>query len=106
MLFVMQIYYGAFDMQLLFFAAFCLFSITSLGEFILCGIDKARAKSNAFRIPEKVFFYLALLGGGIGLWLGMMVFHHKTRKASFIAASAISTIFWVSVLINLSGAQI
>ena len=93
-------------MQLLFLVVFCLFSITSLGEFILCGIDKARAKAGAFRIPEKVFFYLALFGGGTGLWLGMMVFHHKTRKATFIAAAALSTILWVSILINLSGAQI
>ena len=54
----------------------------------------------------KLFFYLALFGGGIGLWLGMMVFHHKTRKAAFIAAAALSTILWVSILINLSGAQI
>ena len=93
-------------MTLLFLAVFCLFIITSLSEFILCAVDKAKAKANTRRIPEKVFFYLALLGGGTGLWLGMMIFHHKTRKPAFIAAAAVSTVFWVSVLIYFSGAQI
>lgn len=98
--------FGGFGMTLLFFAVFCLFITASLIEFILCAFDKACAKSRSRRIPEKVFFTLAAIGGGMGLWLGMMVFHHKTRKAAFIAAAAVSTVFWVSVLIYLSGAQI
>lgn len=93
-------------MTILFFVVFCLFIITSAAEFILCGLDKAFAKAGTRRIPEKRFFMLAAFGGGIGLWLGMMVFHHKTRKAKFIAAATLSIIFWVSSLIYLSGAQL
>lgn len=93
-------------MTLLFFVVFCLFIIASLIEFILCAFDKSFAKSRSRRIPEKIFFSLAAAGGGLGLWLGMMIFHHKTRKAAFITAAAVSTVFWVSVLVYLSGAQL
>lgn len=93
-------------LSMLFTAVFCLFIITSLAEFILCGFDKAFAKAETRRIPEKRFFLLAAFGGGMGLWLGMILFHHKTRKAKFIAVSTLSVIFWVSVLIYLSGAAV
>jgi len=35
------------------------------------------------RIPEAVLVLLAALGGSVGAVLGMLVFHHKTRKKSF-----------------------
>lgn len=91
---------------MLLFVIFCLFIITCAAEFILCGFDKGFARAGTRRIPEKTFFLLAALGGGMGLWLGMMAFHHKTRKAKFIAAATLSIIFWVSLLIYLSGARL
>ena len=44
------------------------------------GIDKFKAKTGGFRIPEKVLLILGLLGGGVGGILGMRLFNHKTRK--------------------------
>ena len=52
-------------------------------EFIAMGIDKYNAIHNRWRIPEKSLFLLALLGGSIGGILGMIIFHHKTKKVSF-----------------------
>lgn len=51
--------------------------------FLLVGYDKRRASKKLYRIPEKVFFLLALIGGAIGLYLGMITYRHKTRKPVF-----------------------
>ena len=51
--------------------------------YTLMGIDKYNAKHNKWRIPEKSLFLLAFIGGSIGGILGMILFHHKTKKVSF-----------------------
>ena len=48
------------------------------------GIDKWKAKNGMWRIPEKVLFGISLLGGSIGSWTGMYLFHHKTRHWYFV----------------------
>ena len=52
--------------------------------FALMGIDKAKANRGAWRIPEKVLFLSALIGGSIGAIAGMFVFRHKTKHLSFV----------------------
>ena len=52
--------------------------------FVLMGIDKRRAKQNAWRIPEKTLFLPAILGGALGGVAGMRLFHHKTRHWYFV----------------------
>ena len=51
--------------------------------FFAMGIDKAKARVGAWRISEKTLFGITLLGGGAGVWLGMQMFHHKTRHWYF-----------------------
>ncbi len=51
--------------------------------FILYGIDKARAKRSKWRISESTLLELAVIGGSIGAWLGMKVWHHKTMHKKF-----------------------
>lgn len=60
-----------------------LFIINAIG-FILMLVDKIKARKNLWRIPEKVLFLSAILGGSIGSLLGMYVFRHKTKHFSFI----------------------
>ncbi len=55
----------------------------NVAGFILMGLDKSLAGGGALRAPERVLFALALLGGGVGVFLGMHVFRHKTRKVVF-----------------------
>lgn len=45
--------------------------------------DKIRAMEHRFRIPEAVLLTIAVIGGSPGSILGMMLFHHKTRKPKF-----------------------
>ncbi len=51
--------------------------------FVLMGLDKGRAKEQKWRIPEKMLFLSAALGGSIGAMLGMSFFRHKTKHWSF-----------------------
>ena len=63
----------------------------SLLDFALMGVDKWKARHNRWRVPERAFFCVALLGGtpgallggSLGGMLGMYFFHHKTRHWYF-----------------------
>lgn len=46
-------------------------------------IDKQNARLHRWRIPEAVLFITAFIGGCPGIYLGMWLFHHKTRKPAF-----------------------
>ena len=51
--------------------------------FITYGIDKYKAKKAKWRISEATLLLLAVLGGSIGAWMGMKVWHHKTMHKKF-----------------------
>jgi uncharacterized membrane protein YsdA (DUF1294 family) len=51
--------------------------------FFMYGIDKWKAKKSKWRIRETALLGLAVLGGSIGAWLGMKVWHHKTQHKKF-----------------------
>lgn len=51
--------------------------------FFIVYCDKKKAIQHRWRVPERKFFLLALAGGAIGIFLGMKVFHHKTKHFLF-----------------------
>jgi len=51
--------------------------------FIFFGIDKWKAVHGKWRISEAMLLGLAVLGGSIGAWLGMMAWRHKTKHKKF-----------------------
>mgnify|MGYP005768162353 FL=1 len=51
---------------------------------VIYGLDKGRAKSGKWRIPERTLLILAAIGGSVGALIGMLMFRHKTRKAKFV----------------------
>lgn len=55
----------------------------NLVTFTVYGVDKAKARRGAWRVPEKTLFLLPLLGGSVGALLGMLVFRHKTKHWYF-----------------------
>lgn len=60
------------------------FAVVNLIAFFLYGLDKGRARRGAWRIPEWVLLTIAAVGGSVGAWCGMYVFHHKTRHKKFV----------------------
>lgn len=62
---------------------FYILFISILGILIM-KIDKYKATTHRYRISEKTIFIIALLGGSLGVWAGMYLFHHKTKHWYFV----------------------
>ena len=57
--------------------------IINIVTFLVYGIDKWKAWKTMWRIREASLLMVAVLGGSIGAWLGMKVWHHKTQHKKF-----------------------
>jgi uncharacterized membrane protein YsdA (DUF1294 family) len=66
--------------------------------FLLMGIDKQKAKKQQYRIPERTFWLLAVVGGALGVWLGMKIFHHKTKHISFNIGAPVLLIVQIGII--------
>lgn len=75
----------------------CLIIVNALG-FLLMLIDKYKAKKNLWRIPERTFFIIALMGGSLGCLGGMYISRHKTKHLSFTVG--IPLILAVQIIIS------
>lgn len=60
-----------------------LYVIWNVIVYFVYGYDKWQAKREGWRVPEKVLLGMALCFGGVGAWVGMQSFRHKTKHASF-----------------------
>ena len=81
--------------------------VINLITFILYGVDKRRAKKGAWRIPEKTLLTGTWLLGGVGAWLGMRLFRHKTKHAAFVwgvpPAAVVSLALIILFSVKMSG---
>ncbi|KQL32885.1 hypothetical protein AN960_23235 [Bacillus sp. FJAT-25509] len=68
--------------------------IINIISFAIMGIDKSRAKRKAWRIPERILFLFAIIGGSIGSILGMYYFRHKTKHPKFVFG------YWIILFIQ------
>ncbi len=55
----------------------------NLVAWLLMGYDKRQAGSRGWRVSEKTLLLVSLVGGAPGIYLGMKIFRHKTRRALF-----------------------
>ena len=62
---------------------FCYLLDINIATFLLYGIDKYKAKKNQWRISEATLLTMAAIGGSIGAWAGMRLWHHKTMHKKF-----------------------
>lgn len=67
--------------------------------FLVMGLDKWKAKRGSWRIQESALFTFVIFGGGIGGILGMIVFHHKTKKPKFQILFPLITILEIAFLV-------
>lgn len=72
----------------------------NLITFIIYGIDKYKSIKHKYRISESTLIILAILGGSLGAFFGMIIFHHKIKKKKFIILIPIILLLWVYILIN------
>ena len=64
------------------YSMYYLLAINAL-SFILFGLDKYKAKKGKWRISETTLLTMAAIGGSIGAWAGMRLWHHKTMHKKF-----------------------
>ena len=62
---------------------FCYLLAVNIATFFLYGIDKYKAKKSKWRISEATLLTMAAIGGSIGAWAGMRLWHHKTMHKKF-----------------------
>ena len=67
-------------------------ALINLIVFALYGMDKRRAVRGAWRIPEKTLLTGTWLLGGVGAWLAMRTFRHKTKHRAFQVSAPIGAI--------------
>lgn len=75
--------------------------IINIISFLLMGIDKFLARHNMYRISEKTLFLFSFMLGGIGSFLGMHIFRHKTKHKSFQIGIPITIIFNILIVLIL-----
>ena len=75
--------------------------LINLLGFVLYGVDKAKSKGKSRRIPERTLLWVARLGGGLGCWLGMMLFRHKTKHTRFMILVPLWTVLWTAAVVLL-----
>lgn len=73
--------------------------ILNLINFIVYGIDKYKARHNKWRISEKTLLTLSIIAG-MGGFLGMEIFHHKTREKKFYLANLIGMVLTIYLIKN------
>ena len=75
--------------------------VINVVTFFMYGIDKWKAKKSRSRISEATLLMMAIIGGSIGAWLGMKVWHHKTLHKKFkygvplILITQLALILWI-----------
>ena len=73
----------------------------NIATFFLYGIDKYKAKKGKWRISEATLLLMAVIGGSIGAWAGMRLWHHKTMHKNFKYGIPVIIIFQVALAVYL-----
>ena len=60
------------------------FLIINLTGLIIMKIDKRKSIKHQWRVPEARIFIISILGGSVGVFAGMHLFHHKTKHPKFV----------------------
>lgn len=76
-------------------------AIMSIIGFVNMGMDKRKAIKREWRIPEQTLLLTALVGGGIGSFLGMMIFHHKTKHFRFVTLLPFTAVGYIILILKL-----
>ena len=73
--------------------------VINLITFILYGVDKRRAKRGQWRIPEKTLLSGTWLLGGVGAWMAMRMFRHKTKHIAFQVSAPVGAVLSAALML-------
>ena len=82
---------------------YCLYYLLFINiiTFMMYGIDKLKAKKGKWRISEATLLLMAVIGGSIGAWAGMRIWHHKTMHKKFQYGIPAIIIMQISLMVYL-----
>lgn len=83
-------------MSIFLYIIYLCFSVLAV---ILTVYDKYAARKKLVRVPEKILFSVALLGGSAAMYITMHIIRHKTQHASFMVG--LPVIILVQTVINI-----
>ena len=87
--------------QILLIICLCYLLIINIAGFVSMALDKHFATKHMWRIPEKVLFLIAILGGSIGSNAGMQICRHKTKHWYFVVFMPLILIAQIVLVIML-----
>ena len=79
----------------------CYLLAVNITTFLVYGIDKYKAKKGKWRISEATLLTMAAIGGSIGAWAGMRLWHHKTMHKKFKYGIPVIIILQVALAVYL-----
>ena len=79
----------------------CYLLAVNITTFLVYGIDKYKAKKGRWRISEATLLLMAVIGGSIGAWAGMRLWHHKTMHKKFKYGIPVIIILQVALAVYL-----
>ena len=87
------------DIRSMIYGILFYLAVINIIAFFLYGIDKWKARHDKWRATEAALLWIALAGGCIGAFLGMKVWHHKTRHPKFRYGLPVILIFHLTIAI-------
>ena len=75
--------------------------IWNIVTFLIMGIDKYKARKGKWRISERALLLSGAAFGACGAFLGMIIFHHKTKRLYFWLAYSAFSVLQIMLLILL-----
>ena len=89
----------AMKQEVLLIIVMALIAVMSIVAFILYGVDKRKAKREAWRIPEAVLLGWGFFGGAVGALCAMKVFRHKTKHWYFWAVNILGLVLHITAVV-------
>jgi len=81
--------------------AAAVFILWNIVTFAMYGADKRKAKKGRWRVSEATLIACAFFMGGIGSFLGMSMFRHKTQHLKFKLLVPLAIIVNIGVIVLL-----
>jgi len=77
------------------------FAAVSLIGAIVCAYDKIAAGRDWRRVPERTLFFWALVGGGPGVYVTMLLIRHKTLHKQFMLGIPAIMILQLGIIVGI-----